>query len=286
VNSTVCPAQLNPTAEERQKGRQKAKPFGTDFCLVSEAVVTGRKVGAGKEFWSALAHNEFLFRQLVRWSKGASQLGVGLNLDWASSDQLRVKKIMGGNFLSPLDVTALLPQHPGYSLRDMLDLATIPFSSATLLTCQVSHVLVPGISISLAELYQSFPDFVMPDTMKTSQGYALIWEKKVPQQWHLIRKQAIPGSDNLPFERQKVLLKDDEEMPGVAELYFAAMLCRACGNPILPDLVRCQDTLTANRERLSIVTRNSHHVDLVSFDDDLQMRHLGLASKKKPQRLE
>jgi len=39
--------------------------FGRDHGLVHEAVVTGRKVGAGQEFWGQLAHNEELFRRLV-----------------------------------------------------------------------------------------------------------------------------------------------------------------------------------------------------------------------------
>jgi len=39
--------------------------FGTDHALIHEAVVTGRKVGAGKEFWAALAHNKELFDRVV-----------------------------------------------------------------------------------------------------------------------------------------------------------------------------------------------------------------------------
>lgn len=35
--------------------------FGKDLGLVHEAVITGRKVGAGKEFWAALAENVELF---------------------------------------------------------------------------------------------------------------------------------------------------------------------------------------------------------------------------------
>src|SRR3989344_310817 len=39
--------------------------FGRDHGLVHEAVITGRKVGAGQEFWSRLAHDEELFRKAV-----------------------------------------------------------------------------------------------------------------------------------------------------------------------------------------------------------------------------
>ena len=39
--------------------------FGEDHGLLHEVVVTGRKVGAGKEFWAAIAHNEELFARVV-----------------------------------------------------------------------------------------------------------------------------------------------------------------------------------------------------------------------------
>ena len=39
--------------------------FGKDNGLIHEAVVTGRKVGAGREFWSRLAHDENLFREVI-----------------------------------------------------------------------------------------------------------------------------------------------------------------------------------------------------------------------------
>jgi len=42
-----------------------ATQFGEDHGLLHEAVVTGRKVGAGKDFWAALAHNEQLFARVV-----------------------------------------------------------------------------------------------------------------------------------------------------------------------------------------------------------------------------
>ncbi len=41
-----------------------ASDFGKDLGLVHEVVVTGRKVGVGKEFWTALAENEKLFRRV------------------------------------------------------------------------------------------------------------------------------------------------------------------------------------------------------------------------------
>ncbi len=42
-----------------------ATQFGKDYGLVHEAIVTGRKVGAGKEFWARFAHDEEKFKQVV-----------------------------------------------------------------------------------------------------------------------------------------------------------------------------------------------------------------------------
>lgn len=39
--------------------------FGKDLGLVHEAVITGRKIGVGRDFWSRLAHDEDLFRRIV-----------------------------------------------------------------------------------------------------------------------------------------------------------------------------------------------------------------------------
>ena len=44
---------------------EEVTEFGKDIGLVHEVIVTGRKVGAGKEFWSKLAHDEELFAKTV-----------------------------------------------------------------------------------------------------------------------------------------------------------------------------------------------------------------------------
>lgn len=45
--------------------QETAVEFGKDLGLVHEAIVTGRKVGAGKEFWSKLAHDGTLFANVI-----------------------------------------------------------------------------------------------------------------------------------------------------------------------------------------------------------------------------
>ena len=53
-----------PTQRHGASGRNE---FGKDFGLIHEMVVTGRKVGAGPEFYAALAHDEQLFRETVEF---------------------------------------------------------------------------------------------------------------------------------------------------------------------------------------------------------------------------
>lgn len=45
--------------------RQEIEEFGKDHGLIHEMIVTGRKVGAGRAFYAALAHDETLFRRVV-----------------------------------------------------------------------------------------------------------------------------------------------------------------------------------------------------------------------------
>lgn len=44
-----------------------SNPFGEDHGLIHEVIVTGRRVGAGRKFYSRLAHNEDLFRRTVQF---------------------------------------------------------------------------------------------------------------------------------------------------------------------------------------------------------------------------
>lgn len=55
--------------------------FGTDHGLIHEAVVTGRKVGADKEFWSALAHSEELFAKVISFVVKALKVVFTISLD-------------------------------------------------------------------------------------------------------------------------------------------------------------------------------------------------------------
>ena len=52
--------------------------FGSDHGLIHETIVTGRKVGAGKDFWATLAHNEELFAKVVAFVATATRVVFSL----------------------------------------------------------------------------------------------------------------------------------------------------------------------------------------------------------------
>lgn len=52
--------------------------FGKDLGVVHEAVVTGREVGATKEFWATLAHSKELFAKVVAFVTEALKLVFNL----------------------------------------------------------------------------------------------------------------------------------------------------------------------------------------------------------------
>jgi hypothetical protein len=48
--------------------------FGRDHNLMNEVICTGRKVGADREFWRKLAHDQELFERVVAVGKGEAEV--------------------------------------------------------------------------------------------------------------------------------------------------------------------------------------------------------------------
>jgi hypothetical protein len=131
--------------------RQDVGGFGKDMGLVHEAVVTGRKVGAGTDFWAALAHDEGLFRRVV---------GIVLPcLIGMTEAELMASSILGsGKMIGYRDATRawnanLLETEPD-----------LPFSEATLTQCAEENkkgadwrvVWVNGLSLRKQREFQGF----------------------------------------------------------------------------------------------------------------------------------
>jgi hypothetical protein len=253
--------------------------FGKDHGLVHEALVTGRKVGAGREFWSLLAHNEYLFHLLVSWTQGTSPHWNGNGKNWLSADQRRAQTIMGENFISPWEVLRVLPTKFRYGLPDLLDLGNIPFSEATMRDCQQTHVLLPGFLISIGELWDIFPDFAMPT--RKSPSVKRLFEYTVPKAWFLIQKEGSPETSMKSLAAQKQMLNATDVVLNFTEAVWVALLYRAIrGGKMFDKTVRT--SLPSDKAScVNVVTRNGWHVDFLEFPADKAERWVRLGSMKK-----
>ena len=122
--------------------RQQDDDFGKDYGLIHEAIVTGRKVGAGREFWTRLAHDETLFDKVVGY--------VARDGYEATTSQKLAREIMGKNFFGVEEAT----EHFGVNPTDkqLVALAEIPLTEKALRECKDTHVLVAVFPLSVLDV--------------------------------------------------------------------------------------------------------------------------------------
>ena len=195
---------------------RQEETFGSDHGLIHEAVVTGRKVGAGKEFWSALAHDEAAFqRAITAVSSPAPSTG-------ATTTVAAAAQIMGaGNFHGPEALTKL-----GVTMSKTASkkaFGKVPFSAEVLEACRDTHVLVACAGISLMEVwgFQTNLFYAKSDPWYKSQQFATT---KVKAGWYLVRKTPVPDSTSKTWEEQLSLLTEVDEVPRASVLAQAILI--------------------------------------------------------------
>lgn len=180
--------------------------FGKELSLVHEAVVIGRKVGADRNFWKALATEPQLMRTVA-----AVVRNKGKNL---FTTQARAAQIMGKkNFFHSEDRDWPLRN---FVTRELEELYLIPFPEYMLEEVKGTHILIPSYEIAFFELREqyareSFRDKYMI-TRKTDK-----WAYTVPKlEWHLIQKTIHKDSlrDALGATTDRMLWSNDKEMLG------------------------------------------------------------------------
>ena len=95
-----------------------SEQFGKDLGLMHEVIVTGRKVGAGRDFWAALAHNEEMFKKvvdlvnprpsfkvLVDYTKPLKEMIVAGKYDWVNGDITQERFPIKGTGQKEVEVT-------------------------------------------------------------------------------------------------------------------------------------------------------------------------------------
>ena len=195
---------------------RQEKPFGSDHGLVHEAVVTGRKVGAGEEFWATLAHDEAMFRRVVDLVNGSpAPVSTPVTIDQAAT-------IMGTNFHGVEALEKLLGRNLAKRAKATLNKG-VPFSAETLEACRDTHVLVACAGISLMEVWsaQTALFYAKSDPWYKSQQFATT---KVKVGWYLVRKTPVPDSTSKTWAEQCELLTEMDEVTSASVLAQAILI--------------------------------------------------------------
>lgn len=94
----------------------RPEEFGKEHGLIQEAVVTGRRVGAGKEFWANLAHNTDLFRiaqyaveDAIALTAPRPTFTVKVNYELTRTEMLVAARCHHGNIFEKYNFTAWQP---------------------------------------------------------------------------------------------------------------------------------------------------------------------------------
>ncbi|HBM45377.1 MAG: hypothetical protein UT05_C0011G0021 [Parcubacteria group bacterium GW2011_GWF2_38_76] len=262
----------------------KVEEFGKDNGLIHEAVITGRKVGAGREFWSKLAHNEELFKKVVSFT-----MGIDINSDLEISP-LEAIRIMGKNYLGP-ECWSSLGIFATDKERDYFHSA-VPFSREELETCKDTHILVAICSVSILDIREKvlelgernykmigvFKGFY-PSCQPAWYNEELFAKEKCKYGWYLVRKYPVSGSFKKTYEEQLSLLEGNEKNPNAALVLYT----------IIAHYLLTHEKLFKNRYiRTSSVASDGNHVWIgidgpfpAGWGDSFGFRKLGIAAIRK-----
>ncbi len=161
----------------------KEEIFGQDNGLIHEAVITGRKVGAGRKFWSSLAHNQTLFEEVVDLVNRGGLSGPTTYLT-------KAEKIMGPNLFGPGEAK----KYFGITLLDeqISSLAEIPYPETVLRELKGTHILVATFPLSILDIREKFPKIFATSPQEyawyAKQSFAI---DKGKAEWFLVRKKPL-----------------------------------------------------------------------------------------------
>ncbi len=263
MDTTVRPVE-QPAVQEEE--------FGRDLGLMKEVVVTGRKVGAGREFWSKLAHDEQLFREAVTLVLGdPSQYQP-------TTSQQHAAEIMGRNYHGPDQVA----KHFGVRYRDaeLAQLAEVPFSEDELRACKDTHILVAGYPLTGLEIRKRMKKNAYKQDWYENQDFAR--KTKVRLRWLLLRKTDVPNSRSKTYDEQLALLGPDEEFSIFCEVLFGMNLHFAETGERMHETyyVRCQD-VTSDGNRVYVGRFGQSGWDVHGDWDVNRVSYIGLSSSRK-----
>lgn len=186
------------------------RPFGSDMGLIHEFVVTGRKAGADRAFYSKLAHNERLFERVVSL---VARNGYG-------TTPKRALEIMGSNnFFGIEEGIKYFGVDP--INRRINILSEIPFSEETLEESKDTHILVLVFPLSILEIRNRIkPElFWSPDRRDWYDGETFAEECKEVS-WQLVRKTPVDESTLKNWQNQQALIGENDEVPSAQVIVY------------------------------------------------------------------
>ena len=196
---------------------RRPEPFGTDYGVIHKLIVTGRRVGADRDFYSRLADDPALFQQVVNFVNGGNPAEGGTTTPEIAS------QIMGDNFHG-IDA---LKRHLGVELSAEFKklFLNVPFSAEVLQACRETHVLVACGPLSLMDVWQAQTGlFYAKSELWYGGSSEQFAQRQVKAGWQLVRKNPVPGSTNKTWDEQNGLLGTDEQVPSASVLAQAILI--------------------------------------------------------------
>lgn len=233
--------------------------FGTDFGLVHEFVVTGRKVGADRDFYAKLAHDEALFGQVVSMVKEGKAVKPAKRRGRRKPQVMTLEEaaeIFGADFHSLEAAAEFFDVSLSDELRSDFEAATCPIE--VVYSLKGKCVLTPTFAMSLKGVFDEVSGQFHPDHRpnpwfgKSNQDFRL----HLPEIGYVfIGKEVFGGSVRESWGSQQTLIVPPNFIPTTAAAAQAATLHRSLtGEQLFSQYWARTDDETAYGPRVGVIS--------------------------------
>ncbi|OGZ20684.1 MAG: hypothetical protein A2654_00105 [Candidatus Nealsonbacteria bacterium RIFCSPHIGHO2_01_FULL_43_31] len=248
---------------------RQTEDFGRDYGLIHEVVVTGRKAGAGREFWGKLAHDEELFKKVV---------SVVISGFEPTTNQKRAREIMGRNFFGVEEAIKHFGVNP--TRQQLAALSEIPFSEAVLEQSKDTHVLVAVFPLSILEIRGKVDSKLFYDqSWYNKESFA---KERGEVNWQLVRKTPVDNSTSKNWLEQQVMLGKDDEVP-TAQVMIYTIIGHyiATGERLFENTYVRTSSVDSGGRRVGVGVFGSEGLGVDSWWDGYRVGDIGVSSARK-----
>lgn len=247
--------------------------FGKDIGLLHEVIITGRKVGADRAFYTELAHNEKMFEQVVRI---VARKGCVPTIS-----QVRAREIMGRNFFG---IEEAIKHFVGVSpTQEQLDaLSEVPFSETVLEQSKNTHVLVEVFPLSILGIRGKVEHklfYSHSDAWYNEESFA---KERGVASWQLVCKTPADNSTSKDWQEQQTLLGKDDEVPTAQVMAYTIIgHYLATGERLFENVYVRTSSVDSGGSRVHVGHFDSRGLHVCSYWVDSRRGNLGVASARK-----